>query len=148
MNDEIQPDDAQLAELGEAVGGDVQGVEVLPAEGGGDTAAVKLARTFRELSEPGPDAGGLELTFASLAMGLEGALGPELGTYQESGELDTFLITIVRFLAAHRSDAKGPVIVVELPPGGSKGLNPVRRLQALDAAEAAQAAASVAGLAL
>jgi hypothetical protein len=135
-------EEAQLVELGEAVGGDVTGIEVVPA-GAGVTAAEKVAATLREMSEPSEDAGGLELTFASLAMGLEGALGPELGGYQESGELDAFVLAIARFLATHRSDSKGKLIVVELPPQGSRGLNPVRRLQLLDAAEAAQDAAGL-----
>jgi hypothetical protein len=140
MSDEQAHDEGQLAELGDALGGEVTGVEVVPA-GAGVTAAEKVAATLREMSEPSEDAGGLELTFGSLAMGLEAALGPELQGYQESGELDAFVLAIARFLATHRSDSKGRLVVVELPPQGSKGLNPVRRLQLLDAAEAAQDAA-------
>jgi len=137
MNDE---DGGQLGELGEALGGDVTDIDVMPAPAG-VTAAEKIAATLREMSEPGDDAGGLELTFASLAMGLEQALGPELGGYQESGELDKFVLAITRFLATHRSDTLGALIVCELPPGGGRTLPPMRRLQMLDQAEAAQSAA-------
>ena len=132
----------QLDELGEALGGDVTGIEVVPA-GAGVTAAEKVAATLREMSEPSEDAGGLELTFGSLAMGLESALGPELQGHQESGELDAFVLAITRFLATHRSDTKGRLVVVELPPGGGKRLPPMRRLQMLDQAEAAQDAATL-----
>lgn len=81
------------------------------------TAADRIASTLRELSRPGPDADGMELTLASVAMGLEGSLAGELTAKQETGELDEFVLALTRFLAMHRSDNADALIVVEMPRG-------------------------------
>jgi hypothetical protein len=87
----------------------------LPAEWG-TTAAEKIVNTLRELSKPDEDAGDLELTLATVCMGLERALGEQIGEQQESGQLDEFVLALTRFLALHRSDDAHQLVVVELPP--------------------------------
>jgi hypothetical protein len=88
------------------------------------TAAAKIQRTLRELSRPEAGAGELELTLATVAMGLERGLGEELVRSQESGELDTFVLALTRWIALHRSDSARQLVVVELPrrelPAGTR----------------------------
>lgn len=108
------------------------------ASSGPQTAAEKIARTLKELSRPDEDAGDLELTLATVAMGVERTVGPALGEKQESGEVDEFVAALTRFLAMHRSDTAKQLVVVELPrrelPAGT-------RLHLLDEAIAAADAA-------
>ena len=98
------------------------------------TAAEKIMRTLRELSKPDEDAGALELTLASVCMGLEQGLGEQICEQQESGALDEFVLAFTRFLANHRSNDAKQLLVVELPrrelPAGT-------RLHLLDEAAAA-----------
>ncbi len=86
----------------------------LPAQGGG-TAAEKIMRSLRDVSQPDEDAAELELMLASVALGLERGLGPELERNQASGKLDEFLLALARWIAAHRSDSADALVVVELP---------------------------------
>lgn len=111
----------------------------LPA-GWGETAAEKIMSTLRELSQPDDDAGELELTLATVCMGLERGLGEQIAEQQESGALDEFVLALTRFLALHRSDSARALFVVELPrrelPAGT-------RLHLLDEAmKAAETASS------
>ena len=105
-----------------------------PGEEEPSTAAEKIMRTLRELSKPDEDAGELELTLATVCMGLERGLAEQIVVQQESGELDEFVLALVRFLALHRSDTARACFVVELPrrelPAGT-------RLHLLDEAIAA-----------
>lgn len=89
--------------------------ELQQVEDPGDTAAAKIMRTLRDVSEPEEDAEGLELTLASVAMAMERGLGPELDRNQASGKLDEFLLALARWIAAHRSDNADALVVVELP---------------------------------
>jgi hypothetical protein len=88
-------------------------VEVSEAQEG--TAAAKLMRTLRALSKPDEDAGELMLMLATVAMGLERNLGPELERTQATGELDEFLGGLTRWIATHRSQTAHRLVVVELP---------------------------------
>jgi hypothetical protein len=109
----------------------------LPATG---TAAEKLGNTLRELSQPDEDAGAMELTLASVAMGLEQGLGDVLERTQASGELDEFVLALTRFLAIHRSDSAKLLVVVEIPR--RRDLPAGTLLHLLDEAIAATAAAT------
>lgn len=95
----------------------------LPAEWG-STAAEKIMATLRELSKPDEDAGELELTLATVCMGLERGLAEQIHEQQETGELDKFVLALTRFLALHRSDNAKALFVVELPrrelPAGTR----------------------------
>lgn len=104
------------------------------------TAAEKITHTLRELSRPDPDAGGLELSLASVAMGLETGLAEQLGEKQETGELDEFVLALTRFLALHRSDSARALFVVEMPR--RKMPNGMRLKLLDDAIEAAETASS------
>jgi len=104
------------------------------------TALEKIMNTLRELSQPGEDAGEMELMLATVAMGIEGGLGDGLVEQQASGEVDEFVLALSRFLATHRSDSAKQLVVVELPrrelPAGT-------RLHLLDeAVKAAETATS------
>lgn len=79
------------------------------------TAEAKILQTLREVSQPDPDAEGLELTLASIAMALESGLGPELARNQATGKLDEFILALARWIALHRSDDVDALVVVELP---------------------------------
>jgi hypothetical protein len=80
------------------------------------TAAEKIMSTLRNLSEPGDEAGALELTFASVAIGLDKALPEALDELQDQGELDTIILVLARWFATHRGDeAPTRLVVVELP---------------------------------
>lgn len=117
----------------------VEVAEVLPTAVG-NTAADKLRSTLREMSEVDESTGPLGLTLASVAMGLEQNLDTELDGWQESGELDAFMLALTRFLATHRSERAGRLVVVELPR--RRNLPAGTRLHALDAAELAADAAT------
>jgi hypothetical protein len=82
---------------------------------GGETAAEKILATLRALSQPRPDAGEWELTIATVCMGLERSLGPQLAEQQATGEIDEFVLDLTRFLATHRSDSAQQLLVVEMP---------------------------------
>lgn len=88
-------------------------VDVSEAQEG--SAAVKLMRTLRALSEPAEDAGELMLMLATVAMALESNLGKELVRTQTTGELDEFLAGMARWIAWHRSESTKRLVVVELP---------------------------------
>lgn len=79
------------------------------------TAAEKIRHTLKEMSEPGEDAGALELTLGSVAMGLEGGLDEQLEQSQATGELDAFVLSLTRWIAMHRSDSAQMLLVVEVP---------------------------------
>lgn len=87
----------------------------LPEKRGVETAAEKIARTLREMSKPDPGADELALMLATVAMGLERSLGEQLERTQSSGELDEFILGLVRWLATHRSDSADALLVVEVP---------------------------------
>jgi hypothetical protein len=119
------------------------------------TAAEKIADTLREMSKPEPGAEELQLSLATLAMGLERSIGATLQEAQQSGELDEFVLALTRWAATHRSDHAGQLVVVELPsftvrPELAKGrtaraklnLPPGTRLHLLDDAIAAAENAS------
>jgi len=126
------------------------GVLVPAGESGPHTAAEKLELTLKQLSRPGQDAGELELTLATVAMGLERGLAPALEEHQKTGAVDRFVLELVRFLSLHRSDDAKQLLVVELPRAHVLG-RPIAdqlqdlphgtRLRLLD--EAVAAAASV-----
>lgn len=80
------------------------------------TAAEKVAATLREMSKPEPGAEELQLSLATLAMGLERSIGATLEQAQENGELDEFVLALTRWAATHRSDHAKQLVVVELPP--------------------------------
>jgi hypothetical protein len=104
------------------------------------TAAEKILNTLRELSKPEEDAAELELTLATVCMGLERGLGEQIWEQQQSGALDEFVLALTRFLAGHRSNSAYQLLVVELP---RRDLPPGTRLHLLDeAAKAAETAAS------
>jgi hypothetical protein len=126
----------------------VDAADGLPAP---STAAEKIKNTLRELSKPDPGANGMELTLATVAMGLESGLDDELLEHQASGQLDEFVLSLTRFLALHRSDNAPQLMVVELPRHHHAGrpladqlsdLPTGTRLRLLDEAVAAAAAAS------
>jgi hypothetical protein len=104
------------------------------------TAAEKVMRTLRDMSVPDADAGELELTLATVAMGLEKGLGPELAEHQQSGAVDEFVLALTRFIAGHRSESAKQLIVLELPRG--RELPAGTRLHLLDDAIAAAETAS------
>lgn len=110
---------------------------------GPQTAAQKIMHTLRELSEPDEDAGGMELTLATVAMGLEKGLADDIAEKQSTGELDVFVLALTQFLATHRSDTARRLVVVELPPGGGRELPTGTKLAFLDRAiEEAESAKS------
>lgn len=99
------------------------------------TAEAKILRTLRDMSQPDPDSGELELMLATVAMGLEKALAEQLAQFQASGDLDEWVLALVRFLADHRSESARRLVVVELPRG--RELPTGTRLHLLDEAMAA-----------
>ncbi len=106
------------------------------------SAAEKILDTLRALSKPGEDAEPMELTIATMCMGMERALGEKLAASQETGEVDEFVTALTRFLATHRSDTGRRLVVVEMPraPEGQRLPNGTR-MKLLDDAEALTAAA-------
>lgn len=115
--DQLQALAAGELELGDVEEGDaLEQLEQLDAElGAGESAATKILRTLRELSKPDPDAGEMELTLATVCMGLESSLRGELHEKTPTGEVDEFVRALCRFLAIHRSDHAKQLVVVELP---------------------------------
>jgi hypothetical protein len=108
------------------------------------TAAEKIQRTLRLLSKPEADAGAMEMTLASVAMGLEGTVGENLGELQAAGDVDEFILALTRWIASHRSDTVDALVVVELPARAMKvqDLPAGIGLQRLQAAIDAQLVAS------
>lgn len=88
------------------------------------TAAQKIQQTLKQLSMPDPDASAMELTLASVAMGLENGLTGELATRQDTGEVDEFVLALTRWIALHRSDNVPQLVVVPIPrrqlPAGTR----------------------------
>jgi hypothetical protein len=106
----------------------------------GQTAAEKITETLGEMARPGEDAGEMELALASMALGVLHGLGAQIEQAQQDGELDTFLLTLARWVAGHRSDTDKMLLVVEIP---RRQLPPGTRLHLLDEAlEASQDASS------
>jgi hypothetical protein len=101
------------------------------------SAAEKIQATLRALSKPSPDAEPMELTIATMCMGLERSLGEQLRQSQGSSDVDDFVGALTRFLATHRSDTARRLVVVEMPraPEGMRLPNGTR-LRLLDEAEA------------
>lgn len=98
----------------------------------GGTAHEKIMQTLHSLSEIEEDAGELEMMLASLAIALERGLGDQLTASQETGELDTFMAALVRWIATLTSDNRPRLIVVPIP---RRPLNPGQKLHALLRAE-------------
>jgi hypothetical protein len=106
------------------------------------TAAEKVLNTLREPSKPRPGADPMELTVATMCMGMERNLERTLLDSKDTSQTDDFMLAMTRFLATHRSDHARRLIVVEMPraPRGMRLPNG-KRLQLLDEAEAAANAA-------
>jgi hypothetical protein len=100
------------------------------------SAAEKILATLRELSRPRPEAAPMELTIATMCLGLEKHLAEMLR--DPENDADEWVLTLTRFLASHRSDTHRRLIVVEMPraPRGLRLPNG-SRLRLLDQAEAA-----------
>jgi hypothetical protein len=79
------------------------------------TAAEKVTRSLRDLSRPQPGAAELELTLASVAMGLESSLREEMTRMQPTGELDEFILALTRWIGMHTSDDTDALVVVRVP---------------------------------
>lgn len=101
------------------------------------TAAEKILNTLRELSTPRPGAEPMELTIATMCMGMERQLQAQLLEAKDTSQVDDFVCTLTMFLATHRSDRAQRLVVVEMPraPQGMRLPNG-KRLQLLDIAEA------------
>lgn len=82
---------------------------------GPKTAGEKVLATLRLLSTPEEDDGEMEMMLATVCAGLERQLGPQMGDWDASGDVDEFVLQITRFLATHRSDTAKQLLVVELP---------------------------------
>jgi hypothetical protein len=78
------------------------------------TTAEKILQTIAEISEPGDDAGGLELAFASVAMMMGRAL-PDAIAEMSGRELDDTVLGLARWFANIRGDQSTRLLVVELP---------------------------------
>jgi hypothetical protein len=91
---------------------------------GDRTAADKVRRTLKDLSMPDPEADGIQLALASIAMGVESQIGDELDERQSKGEVDEFVLALTQWIAMHRSDHARRLVVVELPrrelPAGTR----------------------------
>jgi histidinol-phosphate/aromatic aminotransferase/cobyric acid decarboxylase-like protein len=101
------------------------------------TAAEKVLNTLRELSRAAPGAGPMELTIATMCMGMERELEAQLLESKDTPQVDDFVLALTSFLATHRSDHARRLVVVEMPraPQGMRLPNG-KRLQLLDEAEA------------
>jgi hypothetical protein len=106
----------------------------------GKTAGEKILATLRELSTPGEDDGEMEMMLATVCAGLERTLGPQMGEWDASGDVDEFVLQITRFLATHRSDSGKQLLVVVLPR--HRPLPPGTLLHLIDEAYAASENAS------
>jgi hypothetical protein len=100
------------------------------------TAAEKILATLRQLSRPRPEAAPMELTVATMCLGLEKHLAEMLRNPEINA--DEWVLVLTRFLASHRSDTERRLVVVEMPraPRGLRLPNGAR-LRLLDIAEAA-----------
>jgi len=105
------------------------------------TGEEKVRRTLKMFTEVSEDADPMQLTLASVAMGLESQTGflESMSENQASGELDEFVLALARWIATHRSDTAEQLIVVEIPPG--QNIPPGTRLHRLDLACEAMATA-------
>lgn len=105
------------------------------------TGEQKVKQTLKAFTEVDDDADALQLTLASVAMGLESQDGfmESMRENQESGELDEFVIALTRWIATHRSDDAEQLLVVEIPRG--QNIPPGTRLHRLDLALEAQESA-------
>lgn len=97
------------------------------------TAAAKVLETLRALSQPDPGGDEWQLMLSTVAMGLEGMVGPQLEAMQASGDLDEWVAAMVKWLATLRSDTARRLVVAELPRS-SVPLAPGVRLHHLDEA--------------
>ena len=98
------------------------------------TAATRIMETLSELSDPGDEAGSLELAFGTVAMMLQRALPDAINEMQEAGELDDVILGLTRWFASHRGDDALRLVVVELPR--RHDLPAATKLKQIDAAEA------------
>ena len=105
------------------------------------TGEEKVRQTLKAFTEVSEDADALQLTLASVAMGLESQEGfmDSMRENQASGELDEFVTALTRWIATHRSDEAAQLLVVEIPRG--QNVPPGTRLHRLDLALEAQASA-------
>jgi hypothetical protein len=105
------------------------------------TGEEKVRHTLKAFTEVSEDADAMQLTLASVAMGLESQAGflDSMGANQESGELDEFVLALTRWIATHRSDDAEQLLVVEIPVG--QNIPPGTRLHRLDLAAEAMATA-------
>jgi hypothetical protein len=107
------------------------------------TGEQKVKRTLKAFTEVSDEADAMQLTLASVAMGLESQQGfmASMQESQQSGELDEFVLALTRWIATHRSDDAEQLLVVEIPRG--QNIPPGTRLHRLDlAAEAMTTAES------
>lgn len=107
------------------------------------TGEEKVRQTLKAFTEVSDDADAMQLTLASVAMGLESQDGfmESMRENQQNGELDEFVLALTRWIATHRSDEAEQLLVVEIPRG--QHIPPGTRLHRLDlAAEAMQSASS------
>jgi hypothetical protein len=83
------------------------------------TGAEKVKATLKAFTDTPDDADAMQLTLATVAMGLESQSGflASMEASQESGELDEFVAALTRWIATHRSDHAEQLLVVELPRG-------------------------------
>jgi hypothetical protein len=88
------------------------------------TAADKIIDTLREMSQPDESASEMELTLATMALGMLSTMGEQIQQAQDAGELDAFVLTLSRWIAAHRSDGEKLLLVLEVPrrplPAGTR----------------------------
>lgn len=103
------------------------------------TGEEKVLRTLQGFTNVEADANPMQLTMASVALGLESTGFMEsLHESQLSGEVDEFVLALTRWLATHRSDSAEQLLVVEIPRG--QDIPPGTRLHRLDLAAEAVAA--------
>lgn len=83
------------------------------------TGAEKVKATLHAFTNVDDDADALQLTLASVAMGLESQEGfiSTMEENQASGELDAFVLALTRWIATHRSDDAEQLLVIEIPRG-------------------------------
>ena len=101
------------------------------------TGEEKVKQTLKAFTEVSEEADPMQLTLASVAMGLEsqGGFLDSMHESQESGELDEFVLALTRWIATHRSDSAEQLLVVEIPRGQNipAGIRLARLDQARDA---------------
>ncbi len=83
------------------------------------SGAEKVKATLKAFTEVDDDADAMQLTLASVAMGLESQPGfiTTMEENQASGELDEFVLALTRWIATHRSDDAEQLLVIEVPRG-------------------------------